>query len=455
MSLTLTVVMPVYNGSRFIEAAIDSILNQTSHPFDVEIIAVNDGSTDDSSLRLKSLQQNCTNLTVISHKKNKGIAAARNTGINASSGEWLSFIDQDDRWEVNKLSIQYEYLQKNKHIDFVVAHQAMHLEKNIEKPSWVKSEWLSTPQIGYLLGCLLIKKSDFLRVGSLNDEWLDGNDDVQWFVDARQAGLTHAVMPQVLINRSVHLNNASQRTMRNNKALLETFRSKIKTSVVSPRFSVIMPMYNAGKTVWQALESLLNQLSDKDEIFVIDDNSIDDSVEKVLSIEDKRIRLIRNDTNRGISAARNRAIGIVNGDYIAFLDADDVWAEGRHSAVLAAVAKDKPDVISGMIEHFYCPSLTAEQKSLYLLPETQHATTAGSAIFSSGCVKTAGEFDESLRVGEFIDWISRMNMNTEKWTKLECVVLRRRIHGHNTTLLNKHKQDDYLTVMRRHLARQV
>ena len=88
--------------------------------------------------------------------------------------------------------------------------------------------------------------------------------------------------------------------------------------------SVIIPLYNKEKQVTHTLQSVLQQTFQDFEIVIVDDGSTDHSVEKVVKIEDSRIRLIHQQ-NAGVSAARNRGIREAKYDLIAFLDADDEW----------------------------------------------------------------------------------------------------------------------------------
>lgn len=91
-----------------------------------------------------------------------------------------------------------------------------------------------------------------------------------------------------------------------------------------PFFSVVLPLYNKEKYIKRTLESVLNQTFSNFEVLVIDDGSTDKSCEIVESINDSRIRLIRQE-NGGPSKARNRGIKEAKGKFIAFLDADDEW----------------------------------------------------------------------------------------------------------------------------------
>ena len=101
----VSVVIPNYNGAEFLDESIRSVLNQ-NYP-KLELIVVDDGSTDESLL---ILQKYDTKIELI-RQSNKGSAAARNAGINVANGEFIALLDADDIWEENKISIQMKLIE--------------------------------------------------------------------------------------------------------------------------------------------------------------------------------------------------------------------------------------------------------------------------------------------------------------------------------------------------------
>ncbi len=105
--MKISVIIPTYNRVFFLKRSIDSVLAQTLQPY--EIIIIDDGSSDGTSAMIK---KNYPNLNLI-YQDNKGVSAARNIGVKASSGDWVCFLDSDDEWKKNKLSEQHIALEKN------------------------------------------------------------------------------------------------------------------------------------------------------------------------------------------------------------------------------------------------------------------------------------------------------------------------------------------------------
>jgi glycosyltransferase involved in cell wall biosynthesis len=116
----VSVIMPVHNGGQFVRQAIDSALAQ-SYP-SVEIVVVDDGSTDTTPQVLESFGSRIVHL----RQENSGAAIARNTAIRAARGEYLAFLDADDLWEKDKLTTQLAYFQQHADVDLVASGWRVH-----------------------------------------------------------------------------------------------------------------------------------------------------------------------------------------------------------------------------------------------------------------------------------------------------------------------------------------
>ena len=111
MNETVSVVIPTYNRAGRVPDAIRSVLEQTYRP--LEIVVVDDGSKDDTFEVLKNLESEVESAGATAkfiRQDNGGVASARNAGLKAATGEWIAFLDDDDRWEPAKLTIQMSRL---------------------------------------------------------------------------------------------------------------------------------------------------------------------------------------------------------------------------------------------------------------------------------------------------------------------------------------------------------
>ena len=116
--MNISVVIPMYNSSETILSTLNSLKNQTCSPF--EIIVVDDGSTDDSTIIVENFLVNNSILNVKLIKKlNGGVSSARNVGMKEAKGDWIALLDSDDVWLPNKLQRQIEVLNNNLEIDFL------------------------------------------------------------------------------------------------------------------------------------------------------------------------------------------------------------------------------------------------------------------------------------------------------------------------------------------------
>lgn len=109
-SLLISVVMPNYNGHRFVEQAIDSVLTQTYKKF--ELIIVDDCSKDDSLQLIRQKAKSDNRIRIITLKKNAGVAKARNIGIAEAKGEYIALLDNDDLWVDDKFERQLSIAKK-------------------------------------------------------------------------------------------------------------------------------------------------------------------------------------------------------------------------------------------------------------------------------------------------------------------------------------------------------
>lgn len=107
----ISVIIPVYNASRYIDSCVKSVLKQTYDNW--ELIFIDDGSSDDSFEKCRSWAKTDSRIKVL-HEENGGPAKARNYGLDMAKGEYISFLDVDDWWDENFLKIMYETIQMKK-----------------------------------------------------------------------------------------------------------------------------------------------------------------------------------------------------------------------------------------------------------------------------------------------------------------------------------------------------
>ena len=130
--ILISVVMPNYNGHRFVEQAINSVLNQTYQNF--ELIVVDDCSNDDSLSLIEHKAQSDNRIRVIALEHNVGVANARNVGIKEAKGEYIALLDNDDLWTEDKLERQLALAQKGANIVYCSYDFIDEQNNSIKKP---------------------------------------------------------------------------------------------------------------------------------------------------------------------------------------------------------------------------------------------------------------------------------------------------------------------------------
>jgi glycosyltransferase involved in cell wall biosynthesis len=103
-----------------------------------------------------------------------------------------------------------------------------------------------------------------------------------------------------------------------------------------PLISVIIPVYNGEKTIQETIKSVLQQTFTDFELIIINDGSTDSTLEKIAQFKDDRIKVL-SFPNKGLATSRNRGITNSHGDYLAFIDADDLWTQDKLQAQLRAL----------------------------------------------------------------------------------------------------------------------
>ncbi len=142
----VSVIIPVYNGELYIGQAIESILSQSYK--DVEIIVVDDGSTDSTEKVVRSYENVC-----YIYQANSGPAAARNKGMSVSKGEYIAFLDSDDLYKENKLEEQVKAFEKNKDVD-IVYNDCIAVDKDLNYINTLRSEGVYENEKDFL--CMLL-----------------------------------------------------------------------------------------------------------------------------------------------------------------------------------------------------------------------------------------------------------------------------------------------------------
>jgi len=230
-----------------------------------------------------------------------------------------------------------------------------------------------------------------------------------------------------------------------NKVIIErSIKTKLKESLVS----VIIPCYNGEKFIQKAIESVINQTYQNWELIIVDDGSTDNSktvIDRYLF--DRRIRYILHEQNKGIPATRNTGIRASTGEYVAFLDQDDIWLPDKIERQIAIFKKSQDNlsmVCTGMNfvteeDKIFWQFNGLKRKSqkdiikeMFLYP----INSASVMMIKRQCFTELGFFDESLfGWDDFEFWMRVANRFKIEYIKLPLT--KKRVHQESTNVVSK------------------
>lgn len=228
----------------------------------------------------------------------------------------------------------------------------------------------------------------------------------------------------------------------------------------NPTISVVMPTYNRIDLLSRSIESILNQTYKDFEFIIVDDGSTDDSVALIQAYQkqDKRIRLIQNETNKGISFSRNRGMDAAKGRYLAIMDSDDYSEPERLEKSLAFMKKHKNYVVVNSI--YYEIDNEDQGVNNWVPPHRWEIIFHFANYFTNIAMfdlKFAREhnirYDENLISGEDYDFWSKIFLAGGKFGMINEPLIRLRRHSTNKPEYYKTIHDVRKTISQKLLAR--
>lgn len=215
----ISVIIPVFNGEKYLVEAIESILAQSYVP--LEIILIDDGSTDTTSEIAK--QYNEVNYHFRQHR---GLSATLNYGIAKANGDFFAFLDADDIWIKDKLVKQMKAFNQHPNIDMVFGHFFEFNSPDISIADRKKVKIKSGVYPGHFKGAMLIKERSFFKVGLFDNQWIVG-DFIDWYKRSLEKGLKSFMIPEVVFKRRVHKDNMGIREKNSRKDFVHILKNAL------------------------------------------------------------------------------------------------------------------------------------------------------------------------------------------------------------------------------------
>lgn len=205
-------------------------------------------------------------------------------------------------------------------------------------------------------------------------------------------------------------------------------------SIQDPLVSVIIPVYNGESYLDQAIESVLAQKYRLIEIIVVDDGSTDKSAHVSQQFP---VRYFPQ-PHSGPGAARNRGVEQASGEFLAFIDADDLWMPEKLTWQIETFAtRPELEAVFGQVEQFNSPDADSTSPGTHLFGMKWIGLHAGTMLIRRTAFLRVGLFATRLQVADFVDWYTRAREAELEIAILPEVVMRRRIHTNNLTLRSR------------------
>ena len=489
----VSIIIPVFNGEDFISSAIKSALNQTYQ--NIEIIVVNDGSTDKTAEICKKYEDKIRYF----EKENGGVSSALNLGIKNMKGEYFSWLSHDDEYYSNKIEREivalsllenkntivysnYDMMSENGNVYDTIIHNHEELQKHKE--------------LSILKGCLngltlLIPKIAFDECGLFDESLLCTQDYDMWLKMLQKFDFLH--LCDVLTKTRIHdkqttktssvlqeenfnlwkkiVNSISDEKINeifgtklkflnemldffklmNYKKLVDFYSLKInklknhdiKKIVYRPLISVIIPVYNGANYIENAINSVLSQTYKNYEIIVVNDGSLDNT-DEICKKYGNKIKYFKKN-NGGVATALNYGISKAKGDYISWLSHDDEYYPFKlykQVEVLNEI-KDRHTILFSNFELINEKSevfsktqfdikYTKEQLENNIFPVLKGCTNGCAMLIPKDMLLEDGGFDTStMTTNDYIMWFKLFSKYPSYFMK--DYLIKYRIHNQQDT----------------------
>ncbi len=201
----VSVIVPVFNGERYLREALGSVLSQTYS--NLELIVVDDGSTDATAAILRAMGDPVRS----ARQAHAGTAAALNHGIDIARGAFLSFLDADDLWVQEKLSMQMAALERDPELDLIFGNVRQFHSPELTPAERAAIACPDHPMRGVSAGTMLIRQGALMRVGPFDTGWAIG-EFMDWYARAMEAELRETTLAEVVMFRRLHAHGSRART---------------------------------------------------------------------------------------------------------------------------------------------------------------------------------------------------------------------------------------------------
>ena len=408
----ISVIIPVYNVEEYLSKCLDTVLNQTLN--EIEVICVNDGSTDNSLRILKEYAQRDRRITVVS-RENKGVGYSRNEGIKLATGEFIAFMDPDDYYpDASVLEIMCQEAIDHKvkicggSLILYNENRKIEIKKKEKNECFTEDKVRSYSDFQYDFGFqryiydrkLLEQNKIFfphytrfqdppfmvkafvsagtfyaLKLYTYAYRW--AHKTLNW-TEEKVCHLLNGLRDDLIMARDFHLEDLFSLTLSRIQTkykqelnlyhtdeiralkeeimsiCLQFARNKYADGSAKTKVSVILPIYNAGRYLKECLNSTIHQTLKEIEIICVNDGSTDNSLDiiKEYAQKDSRIKYI-DKPNAGYGQAMNCGLDLATGEYIGIVEPDDYIELAVYEILYRRAKETNVDFVKGDVYFWY------------------------------------------------------------------------------------------------------
>jgi glycosyltransferase involved in cell wall biosynthesis len=224
-------------------------------------------------------------------------------------------------------------------------------------------------------------------------------------------------------------------------------------SLAEVTVTAAIPVRDGETYLAEAIESVLAQSRPCDQVVVVDNGSTDGSAAVALGFG-LAVEVVA-EPRPGVGAARNAAIAAAQGDFVAFLDADDLWQSDKIERQLAAfAARPELQLVFGHVRQFASPGLSAAEAAVLRIPvESQPGLHLGAMLARRTAIDAIGPWPEDVRVSDGLTFFLRARELGLAEEMLEQTVTMRRVHGANHSIQNRDERAEFAHHLKRSLDR--
>lgn len=361
----VTIIIPTFNNWNYTDKCLKSIFNFSQNKSKFCVIIVDNNSSDETRVKLKSIAKKYSNLSVLLNDKNYCYAIANNIGAKNSTTQFLLFLNNDTEVRGDWLDKMIEAMQK--YNAGIVGAKLLYPDRTIQHAGVAITEYENQLLAYHLFSkekndfvyansyrefqavtaaCLLIKKELFFESGGFDENFVNGYEDVDLCFNVREKGKRIILCPETeIIHHESKSHGRFDFAVQNSKYLNQKWKDKIAADnldkILFPLVSIVIPVHNQLDYTKKCLESIRRFTKLPIEIIIVNDGSTDET-KKYLE-EQKDLIILTNDSNSGYPISCNKGIQVSRGKYVVLLNNDTILTENWLSDLLE-VFNENPSI---------------------------------------------------------------------------------------------------------------